>query len=118
MKNKPKKDNLHPGWMAATPDQKAEAAVTRFPTPMSKTPLEMTPEQKIVYITEKFRDIMLALGLDLTDDSLQRTPERIAKMYVEEIFSGLNPNLFPEVSFFEDRFQHNNRINDFQFGSP
>lgn len=49
---------------------------------------------------------MILLGLDPLDKSLARTPERIAKMYVDEVFSGLDPSAFPDVSFFEDDFNY------------
>ena len=50
---------------------------------------------------------MEIMGLDLTDDSLQGTPKRVAKMYVKEIFSGLNPKNRPETKLFENKFQYN-----------
>lgn len=98
------------GWMASEKEKK-KAAVTRFPTPILKKEKPLSKEEKISIIKEKFREILEVLDLDLDDDSLKRTPERIAKMYVEEIFSGLNEDTFPEVSFFEDRFQHNKHSN-------
>lgn len=86
-----------------------EASETRFPSPVSLKSNALSNQEKIAFIADKFRDIMDILGLDLTDDSLQHTPERVAKMYVEEIFSGLDPATFPDISFIEDRFQHDNR---------
>lgn len=100
----------HTGWMASD-NEKRKAAITRFPTPMNKNAQPLSKEEKITLIKEKFTEIMDILGLDLEDDSLRKTPERIAKMYVEEIFSGLNEEIFPEVSFFEDRFQHDKHSN-------
>lgn len=88
-----------------------EAAITQFPTPCCPEPGDMSNEAKIERIAEHFKGIMEVLGLDLTDDSLARTPYRVAKMYVNEIFSGLNPDTFPTVSFIEDRFQHDNHSN-------
>lgn len=88
-----------------------KASTTQFPSPIATEASSLTNEEKIEQIAEKFRDIMEILGLDLTDDSLQHTPERVAKMYVEEIFSGLDPATFPEVSFFEDRFKHGQHSN-------
>jgi GTP cyclohydrolase I len=86
-----------------------KATTTRFPSPLNpKAPL-LSNQEKISLIADKFKDIMDILGLDLTDDSLKQTPERVAKMYVEEIFSGLDPSTFPQVSFFEDRFRHGQR---------
>lgn len=88
-----------------------EACKTHFPSPIIPKDNPLTNAEKISLIAEKFRDIMEILGLDLTDDSLQHTPSRVAKMYVEEVFSGLDPETFPDVSFFEDRFQHGQRSN-------
>ena len=61
---------------------------------------------KIALISEKFREIMDILGLDLNDDSLNDTPNRVAKMYVNEIFSGLNPKNKPEVTLFENTYDY------------
>jgi GTP cyclohydrolase IA len=87
------------------------AAVTRFPTPIVENPPAMSEEEKIAYIAERFKDIMEVLGLDLNDDSLARTPYRVAKMYVREIFSGLDIKQFPQISFIEDRFEYQQRPN-------
>jgi GTP cyclohydrolase I len=57
-------------------------------------------------IEDKFKDIMETMGLDLTDDSLQGTPHRVAKMFVKEIFYGLNPDNKPKVSVFENKFKY------------
>lgn len=88
-----------------------EAAVTHFPTPMSPDAPKMSKEEKIVFIEERFRQILEVLGLDLNDDSLHRTPHRIAKMYVNEIFGGLDPKSFPQISLFEDNFKHSEKGN-------
>jgi GTP cyclohydrolase I len=53
---------------------------------------------------------MLTLGLDLTDDSLRGTPNRVAKMYINEIFSGLNPKNEPKVALFENKFGYNEML--------
>lgn len=80
-------------------------ARTHYPSPIINPPPALTEEEKIEIIAEKYIEIMNVLGLDLSDDSLKRTPHRIARMYVKEIFSGLNYNNFPEVSFIENKFQ-------------
>lgn len=87
-------------------DKLKEACQTNFPSPIKTIVPPLTQLEKITQIADKFRQILEILGLDLSDDSLQDTPARIAKMYVEEIFSGLDPSNFPEINFFEDRFQH------------
>lgn len=63
-----------------------------------------TPETQ-QRIAEHFQKIMLELGLDLKDDSLKATPRRVAKMYTQEIFSGLDYNNFPEVSSFQNKMK-------------
>jgi GTP cyclohydrolase I len=65
-------------------------------TPMLES--AYSPEQKQERIAQSMRDIMVTLGLDLQDDSLQDTPKRIAKMYVNEIFSGLDYSRFPKIT--------------------
>jgi len=72
-------------------------------------PCNRTDEEKIALIADRFRDIMIALGLDVTDESLERTPYRVAKMYVNEIFSGLKEENFPEVRFVKNREAPNDR---------
>lgn len=73
-----------------------------------ETPLvanHLGSEDKQRRIREAFTDIAAALGLDLTDDSLRDTPARIAKMYVEELFAGLDYQLFPRVSVIENKMR-------------
>ena len=65
---------------------------------------------KMKKISAHFREIMLLLGLDLNDDSLQGTPDRVAKMYVKEMFSGLDPKNEPKVTLFENKFQYNEML--------
>ena len=65
--------------------------LTGLETPMKDDAFDLSDENKIEHIAFHFREIMETLGLDLKDDSLQGTPMRVAKMYVQEIFSGLDP---------------------------
>jgi GTP cyclohydrolase IA len=67
-------------------------------------------EEKIELIRYHFKEIMLALGLDLTDDSLEGTPLRVARMYVNEIFSGLNPETFPPISVFKNTYGYHEML--------
>ena len=67
-------------------------------------------DEKIKIIAHHFKSIMQTLGLDLNDDSLNGTPERVAKMYVKETFSGLNPKNKPEVTLFENKYQYNKML--------
>src|SRR5210317_100817 len=66
-------------------------------------PTGLSREEKYQRICASFTDIVSTLGLDLRDDSLQETPHRIAKMYVDEIFSGLNYSEFPKISVIENK---------------
>lgn len=79
---------------------------TSLETPMREDAFLLSDEQKMVLIENKFRDIMNILGLDLTDDSLNGTPHRVAKMFVKEIFSGLNPENKPKISVFDNKFKY------------
>jgi GTP cyclohydrolase I len=80
--------------------------MTTIETPMREDAFLLSDEEKIAQIEEKFRDIMNIMGMDLTDDSLQGTPHRVAKMYIKEIFSGLNPANKPAVKLFENKYQY------------
>lgn len=75
-----------------------------------KVPQQLDDSRKIELIENKFREIMEIMGLDLTDDSLVDTPKRVAKMYIEEIFSGLNPDNRPAVTLFENKYQYNEML--------
>lgn len=75
-------------------------------TPMKKGAFEMPDETKMEIIEKHFQAIMDTLGLDLTDDSLKGTPHRVAKMFVKEIFYGLNPANKPRVAMFDNKFQY------------
>ena len=76
-------------------------------TPIRPDAFEMDDELKVELIEKHFTEIMQILGLDLTDDSLSGTPHRVAKMYVKEIFSGLNPANKPKISMFENKYKYN-----------
>jgi GTP cyclohydrolase I len=80
--------------------------LTGMETPIRPDAFDISDDEKIKIIADKFKDIMLTLGLDLTDDSLKDTPKRVAKMYVKEIFSGLNPANKPKISQFENKYQY------------
>ncbi|RFS15264.1 GTP cyclohydrolase I FolE [Emticicia sp. C21] len=83
---------------------------TSVDTPMRADAFEMNDDEKIAQIEYYFRQIMDTLGLDLTDDSLKGTPKRVAKMYVKEIFSGLNPENKPKVTLFDNKYQYNEML--------
>jgi GTP cyclohydrolase I len=67
--------------------------------------LPLTKEEKLATIAEHFEAILNVLGLDTNHPSLARTPERVAKMYVEELFAGLDPEAFPSPSYFDEGFE-------------
>lgn len=75
-------------------------------TPMRADAFEMSDMEKIASIKEDVQNIMTTLGLDLTDDSLKGTPTRVAKMFVQEIFSGLDPKRKPRASTFENKYKY------------
>jgi len=77
-------------------------------TPLREDAFKLDDDLKIELISKHFKEIMQILGLDLSDDSLSGTPNRVAKMYVKEIFSGLNPKNKPEVKLFENRYNYKN----------
>jgi GTP cyclohydrolase I len=83
---------------------------TTADTPLREDAFEMDDELKMELIEKNFREIMHILGLDLTDDSLKGTPRRVAKMYVQEIFSGLNPKNKPKIALFENKYKYNEML--------
>lgn len=81
------------------------------PTPVARNQYsDLTEDQKIQLISEKFKDILEVIGLDLTNDSLAETPARVARMYLHETFSGLNPRNFPKLSVIENEMQFDQMI--------
>jgi GTP cyclohydrolase I len=93
-----------------TEDIGDEHISTSIDTPLRKDAFEISDNEKINKIESHFREIMETLGLDLTDDSLNGTPHRVAKMYVEEIFSGLSPANKPKIALFENKYQYNQML--------
>jgi len=79
---------------------------TSAKTPLRKDAFEMTDDQKISAIKGEVAKIMETLGLDLTDDSLKGTPNRVAKMFVKEIFGGLDPKRKPKASTFDNNYKY------------
>lgn len=95
----------------STKSKSISPAITNFPSPI-KAPLHpISDQQKIKIIEERFKDILEVLGLDLKDESIAGTPNRIAKMYVQEVFSGLDAKNFPSIKLFKDEFHHEHRAN-------
>ncbi len=81
-----------------------------FDTPLRADAFEMDDDLKMELISKHFREIMQILGLDLSDDSLSGTPHRVAKMYVKEVFSGLNPANKPVVKLFDNKYDYDQML--------
>lgn len=78
------------------------------PTPRIET--STSDDQKVDKIAKHFEEIMNILGLDLSNDSLRETPKRVAKMYVKELFSGLNDDTFPKITTIENEMDYDQMI--------
>ncbi|MBM3431273.1 MAG: GTP cyclohydrolase I FolE [Bacteroidetes bacterium] len=87
-----------------------EHVSTSIETPLRPDAFQMSDEEKIEKIASHFAEIMDALGLDRNDDSLSGTPRRVAKMYVKEIFSGLNPENFPDIKLFDNKYNYDQML--------
>jgi len=85
---------------------------TGLKTPMKLDAFKLSDEEKKEKISHLFSEIMDVIGLDLTDDSLKGTPKRVAKMYIDEIFSWPNPANKPKVALFENKYQYNQMLVD------
>lgn len=83
---------------------------TSIDTPMKADAFELSDAEKMQQIEEHFRSIMNIMGLDLNDDSLKGTPKRVAKMYIKEIFSGLNPANKPSMALFDNKYKYNEML--------
>lgn len=79
---------------------------TSAENPIRKDAFELTDEQKIESIKKDVHNILATLGMDLTDDSMKGTPNRVAKMFVKEIFGGLNPAKKPSASTFDNNYKY------------
>jgi GTP cyclohydrolase I len=87
-----------------------EHIMTGIETPMVKDAFVKSDTEKKEIIAFHFKKIMETMGLDLTDDSLKGTPERVAKMYIDEIFSGLNPANKPKIALFENKYKYSEML--------
>lgn len=83
---------------------------TTIDTPLRADAFALSDSEKIEGIRMHFKKIMEILGLDLTDPSLSGTPDRVAKMYVTELFSGLNPSNLPKLSTFPNTYTYNDLL--------
>jgi len=94
----------------AVDDNEDDHFVSSWETPLREDAFDIEDEDKIDQIEKHFREIMTILGLDLTDDSLSGTPRRVAKMYVKEVFSGLNPKNRPTAKLFENKYNYDQML--------
>ncbi len=85
-------------------------AILKKVTPTPQVENNLTSVEKKEKITALFTEIMNTLGLDLTDDSLAETPHRVAKMYVDEIFHGLETSNFPKITIVENKFDYDHAV--------
>ena len=83
---------------------------TSYDTPLREDAFDLCDVEKMDIIEGHFREIMLTLGLDLNDDSLKGTPRRVAKMYIQEIFSGLNPDNLPKIALFDNKYGYHEML--------
>ncbi|WP_452220913.1 GTP cyclohydrolase I FolE [Lacinutrix salivirga] len=83
---------------------------TGLETPLKADAFKLSDDEKKKRIAILFEEIMDVMGLDLTDDSLKGTPKRVAKMYIDEIFSGLNPKNKPKIALFDNKYQYNQML--------
>lgn len=79
---------------------------TNAQNPIRKDAFALSDEEKMESIKNDVQNILNTLGMDLTDDSLKGTPNRVAKMFVKELFGGLNPNKKPSASTFENNYKY------------
>lgn len=84
--------------------------MTSAETPMRKDAFLKSDEEKMKVIEKHFYEIMHEMGMDMTDDSLKGTPHRVAKMFIKEIFSGLNPAAKPKISVFENSYHYDKML--------
>lgn len=93
-----------------TSQEVVENEVVNTPQTKHRKNIKMTDAEKMETIEYHFEEIMKVLGMDLEDDSLKDTPKRVAKMYVKEIFSGLDPKNKPEISLFENKYGYDRML--------
>lgn len=102
--------NIQPIDSSSDDDMADDHVVTSMETPLREDAFALDDEAKIEKIEKHFREIMNILGLDLTDDSLNGTPRRVAKMYVKEVFAGLNPKNRPHARLFDNKYNYDQML--------
>lgn len=104
-------DDCEEDLVPLTEELLQRAIATRYPSPISEIASSLSNEEKVIAIADRFRDIMTILGLDLNDPSLAKSPQRVAEMYVNEIFSGMDPSTFPKMTFMKYPFMEEGQSN-------
>lgn len=92
--------------MIARVQNKSNSRRVLIENPLHDDAFSIDDETKIQLITQKFEEILHIIGLDLEDDSLKETPHRIAKMYINEVFSGINPANRPKITLFKNKYKY------------
>jgi GTP cyclohydrolase IA len=110
MKRKETLLSTQPSQALDIDDMEDDHVATSYETPLRADAFEMDDDLKMELIAKHFREIMHILGMDLTDDSLKGTPNRVAKMYVKEVFSGLNPKNKPTAKLFDNKYEYNEML--------
>jgi GTP cyclohydrolase I len=101
---------IHPLHHTHDQDDDDHPLSSSIETPLRADAFAMDDDVKIEKIEAHFREIMTILGLDLTDDSLNGTPHRVAKMYVKEVFAGLNPKNRPVPRLFDNKYHYDQML--------
>ena len=101
---------LRTGGVGLVDDIGEQHYASAVDTPLREDAFLLSDKEKIDQIAGHFEEIMQIIGLDLSDDSLSGTPRRVAKMYVQEIFSGLNPANKPAPTLFDNKFGYRNMV--------
>ncbi len=102
--------NIRPINPANYDDSGDDHVASSYNTPLRADAFDLDDDAKIDQIEKHFREIMNVLGLDLTDDSLAGTPRRVAKMFVKEAFSGLNPKNRPHAKLFDNKYNYDQML--------
>jgi len=110
MKRKETLLSTQPDQLISVEDMNEDHVGSSYETPLRADAFEMDDELKMELIAKHFKEIMQILGMDLSDDSLKGTPNRVAKMYVKEVFSGLNPKNKPTAKLFDNKYGYDQML--------
>jgi GTP cyclohydrolase IA len=102
--------NIPPTDFLAIEEAGDDHVLSSIETPLRKDAFVIEDDLKIELIEKHFRHIMEIMGLDLTDDSLKGTPKRVAKMFIKEVFSGLDPKNKPSVTLFDNKYKYDQML--------